>query len=437
MVASRIPGPIGRSGTVEYLRDGTSIRDLSPHRGPLGIGVSSPDRTQSDSLYSSSVEWLFQRLRLVATGEELQRITVTLLGPQCFSAGVIAGIGVDIVTSVVDLLKLAGKFVLADLHDLETVNLPWWRYANLTVAPRLLLAKLAGSFFGSELRQAAEERDAIIKELTKAFEDPKTFFAGVADNVIAGYQKDWADFKTHMAAGTLEGRFRAGMILGKLLIVVLGLLAGVVGAARVGAKVASQLPRLVEHARAFRIRRGAAPTGRATGEARTPSQVREQSGTTKPGTEKPTSAVSARDRELAKSTGTSAEIIAARKNVVTDFYERNGMSNKLNDELPGIDMTKPVEFVSFPPPETMSQFVREGGKPGRFFDPVGGQSPGSLGIDGTGRVPMTFKTPPGEGLKSTAAPIVDSWTNPANPVSTLGGGTQIVVGFDTLGTFTP
>jgi hypothetical protein len=163
MVASRTPGSIGRTGTVEDIRDGTSIRDFSPHRGSLGIGVSSPDRTQSDSLYSSSIEWLFQRLRTAVSGEELQRTAVTLLGPQCFSAGVIAGIGVDIVTSVVDLLKLAGKFVLADLHDLGTENVPWWRYANLTVAPRMLLAKLAGSFFGNELRQAAEERDAIIK----------------------------------------------------------------------------------------------------------------------------------------------------------------------------------------------------------------------------------------------------------------------------------
>ena len=44
-----------------------------------------------------------------------------------------------------------------------------------------------------------------------------------------------------MSAGTLAGRFRAGMIFGKVLVDVLGLLAGIVGVAKAGAKVATKL----------------------------------------------------------------------------------------------------------------------------------------------------------------------------------------------------
>jgi RES domain-containing protein len=168
------------------------------------------------------------------------------------------------------------NLVLADLHDIAAGEAHWSRYLSVTIAPRLITAKLAHTFFGHELRQAAAERDAIVRELTAAFQDPKAAFEGLADQTIAGYQKDWQDFKTHMAAGTLEGRFRAGMIFGKLLIVILGLLTGIVGAARVGAKVASQLPRLVKYAKTFKRKRSAAPVGRASGEAQTPSQLKKE-----------------------------------------------------------------------------------------------------------------------------------------------------------------
>jgi hypothetical protein len=92
MVASRRPGPIGLTGEAEDLDDGTSIRGISPTPGPLGIDATSPDRVQNDSRYRDSVEWAFQRLRAAADSEALQRTAVGLLGRQCFSVGVIAGI---------------------------------------------------------------------------------------------------------------------------------------------------------------------------------------------------------------------------------------------------------------------------------------------------------------------------------------------------------
>jgi hypothetical protein len=164
--------------------------------------------------------------------------------------------------------------VLADLHDIESRQIHWSRYFEPTIAPRLIIAKLANKFFGSELRRAAEERDTLVKELSTAFQDPKATFEGLKDNVIAGYQKDWQDFKAHMSAGTLEGRFRAGMIFGKLLMVILGVLTGVYGAVKVGAKVVSKLPRLAEFAKKLKFKRGEAHTGGTSGEAMTPSQMK-------------------------------------------------------------------------------------------------------------------------------------------------------------------
>jgi hypothetical protein len=138
------------------------------------------------------------------------------------------------------------------------------------------------------------------------------------------------------------------------------------------------------------------------------------------------------ERELARSPGSSPEQIAAREKVVRDFYHnKEGLGDeRCAQDLKGMDLTKPVEVVDFPPPETMKQYVRKGAaKPGNFFDPIGGQSADSLGLNGDPaiRESKTFKTPPGQGLKSTAAPITDDWTDRNNPVHTKGGGTQIVV----------
>jgi hypothetical protein len=215
-------------------------------------------------------------LRWAANGEVSRSIVAGLLGPQCFSVGVIAGIGADILESVEALLKLVEKLILADLYDLDAGKFHWSQYVSSTFAPRLLTAKIATRYFGPELRMAAEERDALFKELSHAFENPKATFEGLADKIIEGYQKDWQDFKAHQRAGTLEGQFRAGMIFGKLLMVILGLLTGVYGAAKVGAKVVTQLPRLAEYAKALRLKRGNAPVGRARGEAVTPSQLGRQ-----------------------------------------------------------------------------------------------------------------------------------------------------------------
>ena len=48
-------------------------------------------------------------------------------------------------------------------------------------------------------------------------------------------------------------------------------------------------------------------------------------------------------------------------------------------------------------------------------------------ISGTGRAEYKAVLPAGQGLKSVAAPIVDSWTTPGTSVQTKGGCAQVVV----------
>ncbi|MFT3783679.1 MAG: hypothetical protein QM790_16830 [Nibricoccus sp.] len=140
----------------------------------------------------------------------------------------------------------------------------------------------------------------------------------------------------------------------------------------------------------------------------------------------------AKEVELAKTPGQTPEQRAAREKVARDFYHEHPTlgDDRCDEDIRGIDLNQPVEVVEFPPPPQMGQYVRRSASaPGNFFDPIGGQSADSMGLNGdaSAREYRTYTTPHGQGLKSTAAPITDTWTDANNPVVTRGGGQQIVV----------
>ena len=96
MAGSRKPGPLGQNPEVQDLIDGTMIRGLSPLPGPVGVSLMTTHGSLTTApALTSGVDQLLQRLREASNGIDSQRVAVALLGPQCFSAGVIAGIGVD------------------------------------------------------------------------------------------------------------------------------------------------------------------------------------------------------------------------------------------------------------------------------------------------------------------------------------------------------
>lgn len=139
---------------------------------------------------------------------------------------------------------------------------------------------------------------------------------------------------------------------------------------------------------------------------------------------------------LAKSNGNAPEQALARDKVARHYLENNGFSDKQisdalgspdGDRSGGIDLTNPLSIIVFPPPEKMTQHVMPHGFPGNWFDPKGDQTPDSLGINPENRKKTDFIMPQGTGLLSHSKPIIDTWTNPDNPISTNGGGMQVFV----------
>ena len=150
------------------------------------------------------------------------------------------------------------------------------------------------------------------------------------------------------------------------------------------------------------------------------------------GTAKPTP----EEIELAKSKGSTPEHIAARDKVARHYLENNDYSSDQIDMAlgskngvvnGGVDLKKPLEVMSFPPPDTMAQYVRAHGNPGNWFDPVGGQTADSMGLNQATRHVRQFAVPEGDGLLSSAKPVIDDWTVPKAPVPTSGGGAQLFV----------
>lgn len=130
--------------------------------------------------------------------------------------------------------------------------------------------------------------------------------------------------------------------------------------------------------------------------------------------------------------GASAAQKQARAKVARNFLnEGAGMSQaKTEEALTGLDMDQPVEVVEIPPPDTLDQYVRKGnGRMGQWFSPDPEQTGADIGLndDPNFREKKTFPTPQTKALKSTAAPIEDTWTDPDNPVATPGGGEQLVL----------
>lgn len=133
------------------------------------------------------------------------------------------------------------------------------------------------------------------------------------------------------------------------------------------------------------------------------------------------------ERVLAAQAGDSVAAQAARRLVAEDYYvnQAGWAPGRAASHLNGIDWSKPVQVVKLPAGE-LDQWVAANGKLGNYFAPKGTQA-GELGINPAGRNLGTFKMPPGEGLQSTAAPILDTWSDPLRPYQARGGGTQIFV----------
>jgi uncharacterized Zn-binding protein involved in type VI secretion len=128
-------------------------------------------------------------------------------------------------------------------------------------------------------------------------------------------------------------------------------------------------------------------------------------------------------------------IQAGRRATAQAFYEQQGMPAKdIPDHLSGIDFRRPVDVVTLEQGTPVEQMQVPGGRQGNYYTPPGtpatkvGISP--QGTDyATGAVvdktPTQYTTANDvQVLRSTAAPVQDTWSVKGNPVQTEGGGTQ-------------
>lgn len=188
----------------------------------------------------------------------------------------------------------------------------------------------------------------------------------------------------------------------------------------------------------------------------------------------PMASLTQSDIDLAAQPGNSPEHRRAREAVAGYYYlstpgllhpnvpdTKQNRQAKFRQDLKGIDLSQPLEIIEMPPPATMDQHKRKSkgnatfpddqeadegqrGGLGQFFDPKGGQEGTAMGVndDSQLREPVTCVIPEIDpkirGLRSTASPIVDDWTDidpwshKPRPVACRGGGEQVNVPFAAL-----
>jgi len=127
--------------------------------------------------------------------------------------------------------------------------------------------------------------------------------------------------------------------------------------------------------------------------------------------------------------------IAANRATASKFYEDQGFKPAdIPDHVSGIDLTRPVGVHTLKAGTPVSQYQVPGGRQGNYYAPSGTQ-PTELGIAPQGvsrttgavvdKVPTAYTTTRDiPVLRSTAAPVKDTWSIPGTAVQTKGGGTQ-------------
>lgn len=177
--------------------------------------------------------------------ELLDRIE-RLLGPTSFAAGVVYGTGECVILSVVELLDLLKTFVLAELYDKVNGVPAAGRSSDPAIAGRIynFAGAVWGRFVSELLKPAAEERDEIVREIAKIFEEPREFFGKAAGEYADKYRL----YRQLVADHSPQSQFEAGKIFGEILLEVILLFIAGAGAVKAAAKA----PKLLKLAKSLK-----------------------------------------------------------------------------------------------------------------------------------------------------------------------------------------
>ena len=441
--------------------DGGTGAGYSRLAGPSGtcladVGVADPHSPEGNEITPAQAQAGYARyeftkakdaVRDAKTWSKLRVVAERVLGARSFGLGVGCGIVKNPAMSAAQLVRLQKIFIEADIYERLTQRTSSWKQllmgmtlSNPTVV--LIMSHLVrtGKLTIEDLKRSYEMREALIKEVGDIFARPLDFFARAKDQLKSSSTEKWECFCKLRAQTDLKSQFEAGEIFGDVLMEVAMLILAVISVGGAAAKLAAKIPQLVRVAEFVKGLCAAeagvgvvAEAGEAAEDAKVAARAAEALPKAKvnPSATSPASAVPVAVSDLAKAPGSLPIQRSARLQIIEDFYDRTpGLGKaRCKQDIRGIDLNEPVEVIKIPPPDTMTQYMREGsGKAGNFFNPVGSQSAESMGISGQGRIAKTFEAVEGEGLRSTAAPILDDWTASTNPILCSGGGQQVVVG---------
>jgi len=121
-------------------------------------------------------------------------------------------------------------------------------------------------------------------------------------------------------------------------------------------------------------------------------------------------------------------IESKRKKVAYNFYRRSGLSHEQAlSHMKGVDFSKPVSVRKLREGKNLAQWRNPDRPVGHYFTEPG--TPASqLGINPKGRAQESFTVVSDtKALGSRAAPVTDTWTDPAHPFDAAGGGRQYYV----------
>jgi Bacterial toxin 46 len=393
------------------------------------------------------------------------------LGYESFGVGVAFGLVSYPVKEALHLLELTKTFVFADLYDLIYLSSTWTAVARanlagpsgvITVLALRALRDVAG--FAEPLRAAHQQREAILAELRQIFTHPIEFAESLPGKLKTEYADKWRQVVELRARGNLPDQFRAGQIVGELLMEVLLTIIAVIDVAGVAVKLASKVPQLVRLARTVRLGEGAgasrslsagaraaepAQAARDARAVRVADEAAERPASPAKQHELPLKGITAEQRALAASTEVSTAAMRARTDVIDAYLSQYGREwngsgygpmtkQQIQSHLNGYDMSKPVKVGPPPPcPAKQYQWQRPNGNQGMYYADKGA-TPDELGIsaqagDASGntynKVQKAYEVDPNAPyIESTSAPAQDTWSQPGKTVPTSGGGTQRTIG---------